>query len=391
MLNMAQIMVMLFSGMLLFSACADDNDSNPTLKQPATFVLNQPGLAGNVYDLQNGSAITLTASQPDYGYTAPVVYGVQMSMNNQWTDSTSYLLPVDNSKTPKVNVSTTDVDKGIMKLANITDAAQLTPDSAYTVYVRMSAVLPSDSTTKVYSNSVALKVMPYYLQLKDTPADYWYLVGGCIGDGNWTSNSTINAYLSIFPLSLVQDYSYNKATGTGIFTYTGYFKSSDGFKLKHNPADWAEQWGSGASGFVKNDGGSGNISVAADGYYTVTLNTNTDKLTVEKADITPSIYTTVSIIGLNNDWTNDIDMTPAKNATNNHMWTATITATAKTEFKFRVNHDWGTNWGYGSANGVINAFGWGVLGGSNIGLAAGKYVVYFNDIDRYFRIIPVSE
>ena len=36
------------------TSCKDDNDSNPTLSIPSSFVLNTPGLAANnVYDLPN--------------------------------------------------------------------------------------------------------------------------------------------------------------------------------------------------------------------------------------------------------------------------------------------------------------------------------------------------
>ena len=35
----------------LFTACSDDNDSNPTLVAPTTFVLNTPAIANSVVDL----------------------------------------------------------------------------------------------------------------------------------------------------------------------------------------------------------------------------------------------------------------------------------------------------------------------------------------------------
>lgn len=380
----------MFVGLLALTSCDDDNDSNPTLQQPTSFVLNQPGLSGNIYDLSKSSAIVLTAKQPDYGYTAPVAYGLQMSLNNNWTEGNYYSLEATTTS-PKYSVDPVDLDKGIMTLTGITDAASMAPDSAYKIYVRMRAALPSDSTTEVYSNAVALNVMPYFIQLKVAAPDFWYLVGGCIGDGSWTSNSSINAYLSLFPLSLVKDYTYNAKSGAGEFTFTGYFADTDIFKLKHVSDKWDEQWGTKDGAFVKNDGGSGNITVPTSGYYTLTLNTLTDKVTLEKADVTPTVYSKVSIIGLNGDWTNDIDMSPAKNATNNHMWTTTITVKATTQFKFRANASWDVNWGYGTNDGDVNLYGWGVGGGKNIGIEPGTYVVYFNDVDGYFRLIRYSD
>ena len=84
-------------------------------------------------------------------------------------------------------------------------------------------------------------------------------------------------------------------------------------------------------------------------------------------------------------------MTPAKNqGTHNHMWTAQLTVTSTTAFKFRANHAWDTSWGYGSADGDINLYGITSSGGHNIGIAPGKYTVYLNDLDGFFRIVPFT-
>ena len=51
------------------ASCETDTDSNPTLQQPTTFVLNTPAYAeNNVYDLANAETVNLTTTQPDYGY-----------------------------------------------------------------------------------------------------------------------------------------------------------------------------------------------------------------------------------------------------------------------------------------------------------------------------------
>ena len=52
----------------LLTACEDDRDSNPTIQEPTTFVLNTPANATyNVYDLNQSKNIELTCTQPDYG------------------------------------------------------------------------------------------------------------------------------------------------------------------------------------------------------------------------------------------------------------------------------------------------------------------------------------
>ena len=59
----------------MLTACSEDRDSNPTLQDATTFHLNTPAIAQgeSTYDLAKGSTLNLTCSQPDYGYTAPVI------------------------------------------------------------------------------------------------------------------------------------------------------------------------------------------------------------------------------------------------------------------------------------------------------------------------------
>ena len=70
----------------LFTACSDDNDSNPTLVAPTTFVLNTPAIANSVVDLAHSSAIVLTCTQPDYGFPAATTYTVTVATNEDMSD-----------------------------------------------------------------------------------------------------------------------------------------------------------------------------------------------------------------------------------------------------------------------------------------------------------------
>ena len=208
----------------------------------------------------------------------------------------------------------------------------------------------------------------------------WYLVGGCIGDGSWGNSSFDNVGTSLFPLSRI--------SGTTI-SYTGYF-TTDGFKLIKTPGSWSEQWGKGTNGYVKNDGGSGNITVPAAGYYTVTLNTMTDELTIVAADITPESYE-VGIAGSFNGWSFEA-MTRCTG--NDHLWKTEMTATASVEAKFLID-GWSVNWGATDFPSGI-----GTQNGPNIPVAKGNYIVIFNDITGAYNFIrtdaeeeeePVSE
>ena len=47
------------AGLFALTSCEDDNESNPTIAQPTSFVLNEPAVKDNV-DLQKSSTVSLT-------------------------------------------------------------------------------------------------------------------------------------------------------------------------------------------------------------------------------------------------------------------------------------------------------------------------------------------
>ncbi len=377
----------------IFTACEDDRDSNPTLLQPETFVLNTPAYAEAEVDLASSETINFTCSQPDFGYTAAATYGVEISLTDSYTVSvaqaeadeagslTADYVVVEESYTTCQIATTADLfAKSLQQLAKYDEAAV---PAVQELYVRLSAKVDKVTT---YSNSVKIKVVPYYVELKDAPVEMWYLIGSCIGDGAW-NNSAAAIGTSIYPLATVKDYEYDKKTGQGELTFTGYFTTS-GFKMIKDPGSWDNQWGQGGSfgEFVKNDGGSSDIKVPADGYYTITLNTATDVLTVEAADITPTVYPSICITGGFNEWA-DTPMTAVNTAiANNHIWSLPFDATGgDTEAKFKIADSWDVNWG---ADTFAN--GYGTNNGPNIPVVAGNYIVVFNDITGYYTFITVE-
>ena len=387
--NMKKIFVsalLLMSGMCIFTGCDDDRDSNPTLQQPETFLLNTPAYATSDIDLENSSKLRFTCSQPNYGYTAAVTYNLQLSLTNSFTTSVDEAeeeqIPdyavVDESYT-SCNIAT-DASlfaKAVMQLGQWEDGSV---PATQTVNVRLTATV---GQSIVASNIVNVEVVPYYIELTSAEVEMWYLIGACIGDGKWT-NSPSGIGTSIYPMSTVKDCEYDKKTGKGELTFTGYFTldgDSPGFKLVHTlDSKWPDQWGQGdAFGtFVKNDGGAKNITVPEAGYYTVVLDTKNDELTVTKADITPTVYTSMCITG---DYAGEAWPDNAMTAVNtvvekNHVWSYVLESSADTGVKFKTPGGWDTNWGNSGF-----PYGSGVSGGGNIPATAGKYIVTFNDID----------
>ena len=150
------------------------------------------------------------------------------------------------------------------------------------------------------------------------------------------------------------------------------------------PGKWDDQWGAGDAGYVKNDGGSGNITVPSDGYYTVKLDTKNDVLTVEPYDGAPRAFTSMGMPGGYNGWDVNANLMTAFDTYGgeNHAWSATFEAGEDGELKFAANGGWDFNWGAASF-----PYGQGTQNGPNIPYKAGSYKVFLNDITGQFMFI----
>ena len=383
--------LLLMCGMGLFAACADDNDSNPTIQQPTTFVLNEPGYASQLIALEFSDGISFTWSQPDYGFPAEVSYDIQASLSGNFTVSTDEANADESGATiPDYAVVASGVNGGSGTVdptyldRNLVQIAQWTQDNipdSQTIYIRLAASTPGATT--IYSNVVTINAAPFYIALKDAAPELWYLVGECIGDGSW-GNSADNIGKAIFPLMTLADETYDKVTGKGVIAYTGFFPGGKGFKLVQIPGKWDDQWGAGDAGYVKNDGGSGNITVPSDGYYTVKLDTKNDVLTIEPYEGAPRAFTSMGMPGGYNGWDVNSNLMTAFDTYGgeNHAWSATFEAGEDGELKFAANGGWDFNWGAASF-----PYGQGTQNGANIPYAAGSYKVFLNDITGQFMFI----
>jgi len=392
--------LLLLSGLSFFTACSDDSDVNDELKQPDTFVLNEPAYSSSLIDLENSEYIHLTTSQPDYGFTAAVRYMVQVSLTNTWTTSLAeaeadesgatvadYATIDDSYTTVDIYCPSSLIAIAVEKLAGWSSASDLPAEQ--TVYVRLQASLvnyaTSVDTNYTYSNVVTLNMCPYYIELVSADPILWYLTGSCIGNGGWGSEVP----LGCFPLQMIKDYTYG-TDGSGEIEWTGYL-TTGGFKLRGATDDnWQTQIGQGDSfgSWLVNDGGSGNITVPADGYYTVHLNTTSLELTIEEYTESVKTYEGMALSGSFNDWS-DTAMEPVHTAAaENHDWYLTIDLTAGTEFKFKQAGTWDFNIGGSLVTLNSGAYGYGTVGGDNIVVPAdGTYMIIFNDLTGYYRLI----
>lgn len=394
---------MLLATIGAFTSCEDDNDSNPTLVQPTSFVVNNPSVGEAVVDLEKSESVNLTWSQPVFTTdNAPVVahYQIQLSTSGSFTkeyddnadDNTGadYVALDETYTSCSADVPTENINKAIEQL-NGWDEAEKVP-SSQKINIRVNAYVQNASQeylTNVLSNVVAINSIPYYIELKNADPEIWYLIGGDIGDGKWGDNVPTSS----LPMQPQKDYEFDAKTGQGEITWTGYL-GGNGFKLKKSTSSWDDQWGETDGSYVHNDGGSGNITVSEPGIYTVTLNTSktsSDALTVTKYEEKADVYAAMYLTGSFNSWGTDNPMSPVHSydGVENHDWYIKVDLSAGAEVKF---YDGTDSWTYNSGGSLISisdgAYGYGTQGGSNIVVpAAGTYLVIYNDITRYYRFI----
>lgn len=402
----------------LFASCSDDNDSNPTLIQPTEFKLNTPEYVNSTIDLEHSTGLSLSWSQPKYtADNAPinVTYEVQVSPTNTFTVSTDeaaadesgekvadYAALSHTTLECKTSASAEEIDKALVKILKLTEDNVPAEQDAY---VRVNAFIleGTNRLNPIASNSVQLKVKPYYIELKDATPTMWYLVGNMFG-GKWAGNKSIGE--DALPMFLKPNFSYDKKTGAGEIEYTNYFLTGDyndkaecdgaGFKIMPSSFNWDYSMnadGATKGTIVNRNGGSdgGHIVAETAGYYTITLNTadNTAKMVKYEGNVTN--YGTIQISGSFNDWA-DTPMLPYNTeGVENHAWyyVMDVPAGETAQFKFKIEGSWDTSWGYGAEDGAINMYGKCDAGGKNIGLAEGKYVISFNDITGSFSIVKL--
>ena len=394
---------------MAFTACSDDLSHNPTLQTPETFTLNTPAYSTSNIDLETTDSMRLTWSQPDYGFPAAAQYEVQVSLNDDWSVSTEQAAADESGKTKPTYATVSDptgvcstsvigstLAKGIQTIGGWgEDDIPAKKD----VKVRVMSVYAKDT---IYSNVINLTVVPYFV--KDVVPMGWYLIGSCIGDGSWGGEIGPN----MIPMYAIAGENYDKKSGEGKFSWTGYL-TTEGFKLKKEADKWDDQIGQkkGDDGTLeydadgnpvlqKNEGGSGNITVKEDGYYTITLDTKAlkkikdkdviskDIMTITKLDKAPSVFEQIYCTGDFDSWKVSGKMTPVhtKTGLKNHDWYFVLDASdGDTTAKF-TTAGWSTNWGSESF-----PYGTGTNGGGNIAVAKGKYKVIFNDITGQYVFI----
>ena len=145
--------------------------------------------------------------------------------------------------------------------------------------------------------------------------------------------------------------------GDGDGKYMGYYYLDGEFKFKPNADNWNDDLeyvdGTTTSGTLTAGGGP-NCPDPGAGFYKINLDAGGLTYSLTKIE-------SISMIGGFNGWGSDLEMTYNVEA---GCWEVTTDAVSG-EYKFRANHDWGTNWG-GTENDLTQD-------GANLNIEAGTY------------------
>lgn len=391
--NIFKSTLLLFCSVCMFVACSDDLDHNPTLVMPSSFTLNTPAYAQAQTDLATSTVLPFTWSQPNYGgFPVAAQYQMQFSLTNSFKTSVAEALADETGQTVAdyvmldqiYNSCKGDVDAALLAkgLEQIAGWKESEVPSSVKIYARLASDYANDT---IYSNVVEFNAIPHYVELKDAAPIIWYLVGDCIADGSWGNSSVTKDLIPLFPIAGEE---YDKATGTGKISYTGYFPAGGQFKLVQTPGDWNTQMNytnvTDAALVDDLDGDNHNIGIKTAGYYTVTVDTKANSISIEAYTNDVKKFSTVGLPGGHNGWDATSAMTALETfaSAENHVWVTTLDLDADNEMKFAADGDWAVNWGA-----TDFPFGTGVQNGSNIPVTAGSYTVVFNDITGQYMFI----
>ena len=260
---------------LCFAACDEDRDSNPTLQEAPTFVLNTPAYAANnVYSLENSDYVVLTTSQPDYGFPASTVYTVWVSL-----DSANYSPLATTYTTAKMQVSASELNEMILGLAGDMDLSSPIP-----VFLKLTAHLYGNPDLGVSeSNVITLPAVQAFVpEVTIELPKKMHIVGSFPASDGW------GKFVPLSPVYITDGWFY------------GIVYLPDGAEFKVNPdAGWqGNDKGYGqvtpvdnaGAGFVSGgDSETANMKVENGGWYNVIVKTKIANGSVNYTMVLPKV------------------------------------------------------------------------------------------------------
>ncbi len=318
--------------------------SNHILMLVTTYPVNNP-VVGGVADgdaftllIANNDAIAMTVQANDPILDSGLV-NIDYTLEAA-TPGTSFATPIEVKKVS--NVGSIPVKTSELNTAAITSG--IAADATGTLELRINSVITDPNTgvtLQRISDPITITVTTFQavLDLSTT----WGVVGSAAN--NWGATP---------------DLPFWKTDVDGVLA--AYVNLTDGeIKFRENN-DWTNNYGSDSSTGGALVAGGGNIAVTA-GSYKIVMDLNNLTYTIENFSI--------GIVGSGyNNWGATPDFKLEYDQYSDVF--RGIATLLDGEIKFRMNNDWGTNWGDNGLDGTME------LDGANIPSTAGNYTVKLN-------------
>ncbi len=330
--------------------------SNSILMLVTTYPVNAPTITSVsngdafVLSLDNNDETAVTFSWDDSILDSTLDVDVEYVLEAA-TAGTDFAEPIEAGKVTNQNsISLTNA-----KLNTIAIESGIAVDTAGDLDMRVKASITDANTGEVLeriASTVTINVTTYLtvLDLSTT----WGIVGSAAN--NWGATP---------------DLPFFSTDVAGVLV--AYVNLIDGeIKFRENN-DWGNNFGdSGADGTL--DNGGDNIQVTA-GSYKVTLDFNNNTYTIEN-------FSLGIVGGAYNNWGATPDFMLEYDQYSDVF--RGIVTVIDGEMKFRMNNDWGTNWGDNGADGTLE------INGANIQVSAGIYIATVNLNDLTYSLEKID-
>lgn len=291
-----------------FSSCEQDRD--PVLQKPTTFVLNSPEMADQYINLTPGEVLELSCTQPDYGYSAVAQYSAEMSLTEDFADSRA--LESKNATQARLQLDQAAIAVALCELNGFDSEDNYQDLGPQKVYFRAVCELSGVADTRIVSNVVAYNHIKGYFAIP-TPG-FIYLVGAPEGwAGPTESNADHYAGWRLYePSSAIGSKVYSGVfdipAGSAMFRFytalTGWDADSYGSQADDNPIDYEIVDGS-FSGTIVKGKGAFNFPDWAGGEMTITVDMSDPGnmiLTIQEGSHSVTVSNYIYLVGAPSGW-----------------------------------------------------------------------------------------
>jgi len=355
-----------FIGIFAVSCDGDDVENRTILDPVSTAEISAPATGQTfVLDVNEAAEEATKFEWSAAKYSSDVVVEYTLLIDKKGGDFTAAKTLATTKNVTSASILVRALNQAAIDLGGIAEQ-----EASYDVKIKAAV---SGGIPQLSEPLITMNITPYTGKV-DYAFTEWYLVGDATVSG-WENNKG-NQIL------------FRSTTNANEYKITGFFKKGY-FKAISNLGSWAPMYG-GSGGTLAyrgkdSDPDPASFEIPADGYYTFTMDVLKLSYKLTAYDASAAVnYPTVGIIGSSTSKGWDASTPMVKSSFDPHIWSLSVTSLNDGEMKFRANNAWDISWG-GKTPFV------GVNTGDNIPVAKSKYVIYFNDLDGSYLMIPNQE